>query len=348
MVISSTALPFADVKISLKTSIAADEKKTNNSEGITPNAGESVTLSVSNPSGVLGFKCAAEVKGTELLYVLEGTDKAYFNLGAGKATVTAEDKPKTQPTAKMALAMLDTSTAAKITMEGLCPGLGAAWIVLAHSDVTHTLLADAAAVKAAQKAYKPSTTASNYNVAQWCTKSVVKKETKTSCDFDSASGHKFNAAMYCETIEGWFYASPKLVAVTAKSNGGVPVKVTLTYPKAINDVTDNAIVLKLCGELAKSMAVPYPRVTDAYGGYFGNPSASLPKSAATTTTATTTTDATKTATTTDATKTATDTKTTTRVLATDATKMAETKSYKLTVKNVPTNQNSRWSAMQNL
>jgi hypothetical protein len=35
-------------------------------------------------------------------------------------------------------------------------------------------------------------------------------------------------------------------------------------------------------------------------------------------------------------------------LATDATKMAETKTYKLTVKNVPTNGDSRWSAMQNL
>lgn len=35
-------------------------------------------------------------------------------------------------------------------------------------------------------------------------------------------------------------------------------------------------------------------------------------------------------------------------LATDATKMAETKSYKLTVKSVPTNQNSQWSNMQNL
>merc|ERR1719221_901509 len=205
-------------------------------------------------------------------------------------------------------------------------------MVLAHSDVTHTLLADAAAVKAAHKAYKPSTTESNYNVAQWCSESVVKKETKTSCSFDAASGHKFNAAMYCETIEGWFYAVPKLVAVTAPSNGGVPVKVTLTYPKAINDVTDNAVVLKLCGEMAKAMAVPYPRVTDAYGGYFGKPSASLPKAAATTTAATTTTtaktttttDATKTTTTTDATKTADATKTTGRVLA-DATKTDATK-----------------------
>lgn len=75
MVVSASALPFADVKVSLKQSIGTDDKKTNNSEGITPNAGESVTLSVSNPTGVLGFKCAAEVKGTELLYVLEGTDK---------------------------------------------------------------------------------------------------------------------------------------------------------------------------------------------------------------------------------------------------------------------------------
>merc|ERR1711990_1035839 len=82
-------------------------------------------------------------------------------------------------------------------------------------------------------------------------------------------------ALYCETIEGWFFAS-KAVNVTAKDNGGKPVGLTLTYKKAIDDITNNDVVLKVCGKLAESMAVPYARVTDAYGGYFGNPSASLP------------------------------------------------------------------------
>lgn len=111
---------------------------------------------------------------------------------------------------------------------------------------------------------------------------------------------KFFAALYCETIEGWFFASAKATNVTAKDNGGKPVGATLTYKKAISDITDNTVVLNVCGKLAEALAVPYARVTDAYGGFFGSPSASLPKAekkAATTKT----TDTTKTANTTKAT-----------------------------------------------
>jgi len=46
IVVTSSALPFADVTVALKVSIAADEKKTDNSVGITPTAGELVTLKV--------------------------------------------------------------------------------------------------------------------------------------------------------------------------------------------------------------------------------------------------------------------------------------------------------------
>lgn len=62
----------------------------------------------------------------------------------------------------------------------------------------------------------------------------------------------------------------------------------LTYKKKIDVVTDNAIVLKVCGKLAEHVAVPYSRVTDAYGGYKGAPSASLPAAAAVAKTTTTT------------------------------------------------------------
>jgi hypothetical protein len=48
----------------------------------------------------------------------------------------------------------------------------------------------------------------------------------------------------------------------------------------------------MCGKIAETLAVEYSRVTDAYGGYFNNPSPSLPKAkAATTTTKTTNTTA---------------------------------------------------------
>jgi len=75
--------------------------------------------------------------------------------------------------------------------------------------------------------------------------------------------------LYCETIEGWFFASSASVNVTAKDNGGKPVTLSLTYAKAIDDVAQNSVVLSICGKLAENMAVPYSRVTDAYGGYFG-------------------------------------------------------------------------------
>jgi len=67
--------------------------------------------------------------------------------------------------------------------------------------------------------------------------------------------------------------------VTAKDNGGKQVSLALTYKKAISDITNNGVVLNICCKLAETMAVPYSRVTDAYGGYCGNPSPSLPASA---------------------------------------------------------------------
>jgi hypothetical protein len=86
--------------------------------------------------------------------------------------------------------------------------------------------------------------------------------------------------MYCETIEGWFYpeasTKPKAVNFTAPDNGGKPVTMTLTYGKAIDVVADNKLVLDICGKVAEALAMPYNRVTDSYGGYFGKPSPALP------------------------------------------------------------------------
>jgi hypothetical protein len=82
--------------------------------------------------------------------------------------------------------------------------------------------------------------------------------------------------------------------VTAKDNGGKPVQLSLTYKKAISDITNNDVVLKICGKLAENMAVPYNRVTDAYGGFFGSPSPSLPAAAPAKPAAANTTNATKT------------------------------------------------------
>jgi hypothetical protein len=99
--------------------------------------------------------------------------------------------------------------------------------------------------------------------------------------------------LYCETIEGWFFASTKAVNVTAPDNGGKPVTLTLTYKKAIDDVAQNSLVLSICGKLAETMAVPYDRVTDQYGGYFNNPSATLPAASSSSAAKTNTTTANK-------------------------------------------------------
>jgi hypothetical protein len=77
-------------------------------------------------------------------------------------------------------------------------------------------------------------------------------------------------------MEGWFFGSAKATNVTAKDNGGKPVTLTLTYKKAISDITDNAIVLDITCKVAENLAVPYSRVTDAYGGYCKTPSPTLP------------------------------------------------------------------------
>jgi len=90
IIVTATAVPYTDIKVSLTASIDTDEKKTDKSVGITPNSGEVVTLKVGTDSGVLGFKCAATVTGTELKYKLDGTDKAQFTLAYGVVGVTGQ------------------------------------------------------------------------------------------------------------------------------------------------------------------------------------------------------------------------------------------------------------------
>jgi hypothetical protein len=281
IVVTSSALPFADVTVALSTSIAADEKKTDNSVGITPNAGELVTLKIGSTQGVLGFKCGSEkaMTGKELKYVLAGSDKAVFSLSATTMAVTGA-KAGTKPTAPdMKLAMAaDKSESASTVVEGTCPGMGGSWISLTPLAANAPALASVADVRAAHGKFTAGKEGA-YKAPQWCYSAVAAAAAKTTCTFATASNHKYQAAMYCETIEGWFFAS-KVANVTAKDNGGKQVSLTLTYKKAISDVTNNDVVLKICGKLAESLAVPYSRITDAYGGFFGSPSPSLPTAAA--------------------------------------------------------------------
>lgn len=90
---------------------------------------------------------------------------------------------------------------------------------------------------------------------------VTTEGAKSSCSFESESRGAYNVTLYCRTIENWFYASA-VTAVTAPDNGGVPVEMTLTYSKAIDDKKDNAVILDVCGKMAEYLQVPYNRVQD--------------------------------------------------------------------------------------
>jgi hypothetical protein len=280
IIVTASAVPFADVKVSLIKSIADDEAKTDNSVGITPVTGQVVTLKVGTNEGVLGFNCAATVTGKELKYKKDGTDKDVFSLSSAVCTVTnqkAGTKPAT-PTLKLAM-VADKSEASKTTVEGECPGLGASWIEL-HPRAGHKILGTVTEVRNAHTKFVAGLEGA-YLKPQWCYKAVATAGAKTTCEFATASNYKYSAALYCETIEGWFFASAKVVNVTAPDNGGKPVSMALTFKKAIDVVKNNDVVLNLCGKLAEHLAVPYSRVTDAYGGYKGKKSASLPASTAT-------------------------------------------------------------------
>merc|ERR1719258_734269 len=54
---------------------------------------------------------------------------------------------------------------------------------------------------------------------QWCSVAVAAAAAKSTCTFATMSKGEYSAALYCETIEGWFFAS-KMVNVTAPDNGG--------------------------------------------------------------------------------------------------------------------------------
>lgn len=202
-----------------------------------------------------------------------------FSLSATTIAVTAA-KAGTKPTAPdMKLAMVaDKSKAATTVVEGTCPGMGSSWISLTPRAAKAPVLASVAEVRAAHGKFVAGQEGA-YQAPQWCYMAISAAAQKTTCTFASASKFEYHATQYCETIEGWFFAS-KATNVTAADNGGKQVSVSLTYKKAISDVTNDDVVLNICGKMAEALAVPYNRITDAYGGYFGAPSPSLPAAAA--------------------------------------------------------------------
>lgn len=185
-----------------------------------------------------------------------------FSLSSTVIAVTAQKVGTKPATPAMPLAMVaDKSKAATTVVEGTCPGMGASWIQLSPRNFGAAPLASAADVRTAFGKFVAGAENAHKNT-QWCSVAVAAAAQKSTCTFASMSKGEYSAALYCETIEGWFFASTKMVNVTAADNGGKPVSLALTFKKAISDITNNDVVLKMCGKLAENMAVPYDRVTD--------------------------------------------------------------------------------------
>ena len=100
--------------------------------------------------------------------------------------------------------------------------------------------------------------------------------------------------IYCMSTEKFWYPSSKETIFTSPDNGGALVKFTLTWAQAFDEVTNNDLLNLILCHVAKTFQIPPIRVVDAYGGWCGNPSDSLPASTAATTTDTTATDTTAT------------------------------------------------------
>jgi hypothetical protein len=128
------------------------------------------------------------------------------------------------------------SESAKTIIEGECAGMGAAWMEFAPAANKAAVLSKVADVKAAFTKFD-ATAADLHTKEQWCYGAVTAAGQKTTCNFKTASNRNYTTALYCETIEGWFFASAKVSTFLSADNGGKTVGLTLTYKKAISDIT---------------------------------------------------------------------------------------------------------------
>lgn len=91
IVVSSSVSPHTDVTVKLEkrnTLTNSDNTTTELSEGLTAGA-ETVTLTVSVPTGVLGFECASTLNSTVtplLNYTMGGTNMDSFTLSSAAVT----------------------------------------------------------------------------------------------------------------------------------------------------------------------------------------------------------------------------------------------------------------------
>lgn len=86
-------------------------------------------MSLTSPDGVLGFTCDLEATGTELTYLLGGTDAAAFTLSAATVTVEKVEAAAAIENPDMTVAQVaDSTTASDMALTGLCPAVGQGWM----------------------------------------------------------------------------------------------------------------------------------------------------------------------------------------------------------------------------
>jgi len=86
-------------------------------------------MSLTSPDGVLGFTCDLEATGTELTYLLGGTDATAFTLSAATVTVTLVEASAAIENPDMTVAQVaDSTTASDMALTGLCPAVGQGWM----------------------------------------------------------------------------------------------------------------------------------------------------------------------------------------------------------------------------
>lgn len=88
-------------------------------------------MTLASPSGVLGFTCELAATGTELVYLLGGTDAAAFSLSVGTAalavTKVAAGVAIESPDMTVA-SVTEGTTASSMALTGLCPAVGQGWM----------------------------------------------------------------------------------------------------------------------------------------------------------------------------------------------------------------------------
>lgn len=131
IIVSASAIPHTGVDVSM--GVVPVEEATpdvNLSAGLTPDT-TVVTLSLDNEDGVLGFACDAAATGTQLNYVLAGTDADSFRLSSTAATVTTMEALAAVANPPLTITVDEAgSTPAATVVTGLCPGLGSGWMFL--------------------------------------------------------------------------------------------------------------------------------------------------------------------------------------------------------------------------